>query len=167
MTTAQTVDAAVARLAEALLDRGLTVSAAERCTGGLVGKLLTDRPGSSDFFRGAIVAYHNDIKHDQLGVDADDLSTKGAVSEPVARQMAQGAARALGADVGLGVTGVAGPGGGTSTKPVGLVWMAVALPGGRVVSNAVRFDGDRDMVRNSSALTVIEMATAALTEDAV
>ena len=106
-----------------LLAREWSISTAESCTGGLISNLLTDIPGSSGYVKGSIVAYSNEVKEDVLGVSSDDLDTVGAVSKEVALQMAKGVAEHLGTDIGISTTGVAGPGGGTAEKPVGLVWM--------------------------------------------
>ncbi len=107
-----------------------TVATAESCTGGLLAARLTELPGSSDYFRGAIVAYDNDVKVRAAGVDPALIEAHGAVSSEVAVALAEGACERLGADLGIGVTGVAGPGGGTEEKPVGLVWLSVARAGG-------------------------------------
>ena len=123
---------------------------AESCTGGLLGGRLTAVPGSSSQFLGGVVAYADQAKQRLLGVPADLLAAHGAVSEPVAREMALGATRALGADVAVSVTGIAGPDGGTADKPVGTVWLGFAWPGG---SEAVlrKFVGTRDEVRGRAA----------------
>lgn len=122
-TDGETLDEVVARL---LRTRGLTVAVGESCTGGLVGQRLTSVPGSSAFFLGAVVAYDNRAKRSLLGVPDHLLQSFGAVSTEVAGAMAQGARRAFGADLGLGITGIAGPGGGTEAKPVGRVYLALA-----------------------------------------
>jgi PncC family amidohydrolase len=109
-----------------LTQRGLTLALAESCTGGLVSHRLTEVPGSSVYFRGAVVAYANEAKQQLLGVRQDTLDAHGAVSAEAALEMAQGARRALGTDVGLSVTGIAGPGGAMPGKPVGLVFVALA-----------------------------------------
>jgi nicotinamide-nucleotide amidase len=137
-------------VAEALRARRKVLAVAESCTGGLVTKRLTDFPGASDVLTGGVVAYANDVKSAQLGVDPSVVATQGAVSEAVARQMAVGVARRLGADAGLAVTGVAGPTGGTPEKPVGTVWYAAALDG-RSVTRKERFPGDRQAVRERAA----------------
>ena len=111
-------------------ERSLSLGTAESCTGGLVAELLTEEPGSSQFFRGAIVAYADAVKKARLGVDAALLAEKGAVSAEVARSMAEGARDALDVDIALAITGIAGPSGGTPTKPVGLVHYAVATKDG-------------------------------------
>jgi len=127
---------------------GLAV--AESCTGGLVAKRLTDIPGASDVFLGGVVAYSNEAKVRQLGVDPGTLERHGAVSEAVAVAMAEGAARAFGAGAGIGVTGIAGPGGGTAEKPVGTVWYAACYLD-RLAVRGQRFPGDRESVRERSA----------------
>ncbi len=131
---------------QALRERNLTIATAESCTGGLIAKRLTDTPGSSDVFIGGVVAYSNDVKAEQVGVLVRDIEYHGSVSEPVARQLAHGIARRFGADVGVGVTGVAGPGGGSEEKPIGTVWIATCV-GGDVQAFAGRYSGDRAAVR--------------------
>ncbi len=106
--------------------KGLTLATAESCTGGLLADLLTNVPGSSDYFVGGVVSYSYNAKEILLGVDHSTLIREGAVSEAVARQMAEGIRARLAADVGIGITGVAGPGGGSPDKPVGLVWIGLA-----------------------------------------
>ena len=135
---------------------GCTVAVAESCTGGLICKLLTDVPGSSSFFAGGIVAYSNDVKMRDLGVDEQILREKGAVSEDTALQMAAGIRERFGTDVGLSSTGIAGPEGGSAEKPVGLVYLGVATADG---TRAKRFDfeGDRDEVRSRSAGAALGM----------
>jgi nicotinamide-nucleotide amidase len=144
----------VEAVSRALEDADLVMAAAESCTGGLVAKRMTDRPGSSRVFRGGIVAYANQIKIDVLGVDAATLESEGAVSEPVARQMALGACRVLDAPVGVGITGIAGPEGGSDEKPVGLVWYAVSVRG-RVEARSQVFGPDREGIRERSAQAVL------------
>jgi nicotinamide-nucleotide amidase len=129
---------------------GKTLAVAESCTGGLVAKRMTDLAGASDVFLGGVVAYANEVKTEQLGVDPAELAEHGAVSEVVARRMAEGVARRFGADAGIGITGIAGPGGGTDEKPVGAVWYAAAS-GGTVVARRERFPGDRHSVRERAA----------------
>ena len=133
----------------------------ESCTGGLVGARLTAIPGSSDTFIGGVIAYDNDVKVSLLGVDPADLAAHGAVSEPVVRQMAAGARALRRADVGLAVTGIAGPSGGTPDKPVGTVWIAADV-GGDVRSIGLRLWGDRDEIRRRSAQAVLDLARRAL-----
>lgn len=113
---------------ELLIRRGLTLATAESCTGGVIASRFTAMPGASAYFRCGVVAYSNDAKHDVLGVDAETIARCGAVSEEVARQMAEGARRIGGADYAVATTGIAGPAGGSARKPVGTVWIAVATP---------------------------------------
>lgn len=113
-------------LGEYLAGAGLTLGLAESCTGGLAGKLITDQPGASAYFRGAVVCYHNDLKRDLLGVPQTLIDAHGAVSEPVARAMAEGARARLGCDLALSITGIAGPHGGSADKPVGTVWLGMS-----------------------------------------
>ena len=110
--------------------RGATVATAESCTGGNIARRFTALPGASDYFRGGVVAYSNDVKRSLLGVNGGDLERFGAVSRPVAEQMAEGVRRVTGSVYGIATTGVAGPSGGTPDKPVGTVWMAVSGPEG-------------------------------------
>ena len=151
-----------ARLATAATGPGLKIATAESCTGGLVAKTITDLPGSSAYYVGGVVAYTNDVKVRQLGVDPDVLQSRGAVSRPVALQMARGALRGFQADVAVAVTGIAGPGGGTPAKPVGTVWLAVALANGTAMARRYRFAGDRETVRERSVAEVLGMALEAV-----
>jgi nicotinamide-nucleotide amidase len=139
-----------------LRERKQTLATAESCTGGWIGKLLTDVPGSSDYLLGGVVAYANAIKVELLGVRAEDLAAHGAVSPVVARAMAEGARARFGATFGLSTTGVAGPGGGTEEKPVGLVFVGCAGPDDTIVRE-LRLPGDRAQIRLSSALITLEL----------
>ena len=134
----------------------LTIAVAESCTGGLLGARLTAIPGSSDVVLGGVIAYANDVKLELLGVPKDDLREHGAVSDPVVRAMATGVRAATGARVGMAITGVAGPGGGTKEKPVGTVWIATDVDGA-VESRRTRLIGDRAEVRQRAAQAVLEM----------
>jgi len=129
---------------------GRSLAVAESCTGGLVGKRLTDVPGASEVFLGGVIAYSNASKVRDLGVSGEDLERHGAVSEPVALQLARGVAERFGADAGIGITGVAGPGGGSADKPVGTVWIGVFLDGD-ADAFVSRFPGDRQSVRSRAA----------------
>ncbi|MFT3718337.1 MAG: CinA family protein [Pseudorhodoferax sp.] len=122
------------------------LATAESCTGGLIAGACTDLAGSSDWFERGFVSYSNAAKTELLGVDAALIARHGAVSEPVARAMAEGAVRHAHAQLAVAVTGVAGPGGGSPDKPVGTVWFGWCLPGG-THAEARRFDGDRAAVR--------------------
>ncbi len=135
---------------ERLREARLTVAAAESCTGGLILKRLTDVPGSSAYVLGGVVSYANSVKERVLGVAADVLAREGAVSEPVAHQMAAGVRALLGADVALSVTGIAGPGGGTAEKPVGLTYIGLSSAEGTWVRRFV-WAGDRAENRRLSA----------------
>jgi len=141
---------------------GYKLAVAESCTGGLLGERLTNIPGSSDVFLGGVIAYHNDVKRNLLGVRAEDLEKYGAVSEPVVLQMASGVREKLGADVGVSVTGIAGPGGGTPEKPVGLVWIAVHASG--VKARRFHVGGDRAEIRQRAAQAALEMVRRALSK---
>ena len=137
----------------------LTVATGESCTGGLVAHALTEVPGSSAYVRGGIVAYANDVKTALLGVPAQVLEAHGAVSAQVAVAMAEGARERLRTDLGVGVTGVAGPDGGTDEKPVGLVYVAVAGLGAPVVRRYI-WAGDRSANKRDSAVAAIELLLA-------
>lgn len=142
---------------ELLRDRGQTVAVAESCTGGGLGAMFTETPGSSAYFLGGIIAYANAIKERLLQVDAELLRNFGAVSEPVAKQMAIGVRQALRSDWGLSITGIAGPGGGSDSKPVGLVYVGVADPQSQVEIFEYRFGGrDRATIRHRSACNALD-----------
>jgi nicotinamide-nucleotide amidase len=135
---------------------GATLALAESCTGGLVSERLTRVPGSSDYFLGGAVTYTNELKTQLVGVPAELIAEHGAVSEPVARAMAEGVRRALGSDWGIGITGVAGPGGGSEAKPVGTVHIALASSQD-TDHRKVRFPGDRERVRWFASQLALEM----------
>ena len=147
-------------LGPALRAAELRLATAESCTGGLLGALLTEVPGSSDYYLGGVVAYADSAKVALLGVAPELLAAQGAVSEAVARAMAAGLRARLGADLVLSITGIAGPGGGTPGKPVGTVWIGLVGPG---VSQAARhrFAGDRETVRLAAAAAALGMLLAA------
>ncbi len=136
---------------------GATVSTGESCTGGLVAARLTAVPGSSDYVLGGVVAYANAVKESLLGVSGETLRRHGAVSEEVARALAAGARQATGASYGIGITGVAGPGGGSEAKPVGTVHVALAGPGGPLAHREARFPGDRQRVRWQTSQLALEL----------
>lgn len=144
--------------------RGWTLATAESCTGGLVAARLTAIPGSSDVFRGGLVAYANDVKEEGLGVARDVLEQHGAVSAETAKGMAEGARARLAADVAVSVTGVAGPDGGTEEKPVGLVYVHVSGPDG---DEARRIDlpGDREMIRGRATAAALHLLRRTLTQN--
>jgi nicotinamide-nucleotide amidase len=145
-----------ARVITALRAAGKRLACAESCTGGLTGALLTAVPGASECFDGGIVAYDDRIKRALLGVEPGLLAEHGAVSEPVARAMAEGARRSLGSDLAVAITGIAGPGGGTAEKPVGTVHIAVA-DGERTTHLRLQLRGDRGIVQRSAALWAIKL----------
>jgi nicotinamide-nucleotide amidase len=152
--------------ATALLDsfrtRGLTLATAESCTGGLVAGLLTEIPGSSDVVERGFVVYSNAAKHELLGVPDAMLAEHGAVSEPVARAMAEGALARSRADASVAITGIAGPGGGSAEKPVGLVHFAAARRGGATLHRECRFgDIGRSEVRLASVRTALQLISRA------
>lgn len=150
--------------AEAFLDAsraaGLKVTTAESCTGGLIGACLTEIAGSSDVFERGFITYSNEAKIELIDVPADLIERVGAVSEEVARAMAEGALVRSSADMAVAVTGVAGPGGGTATKPVGLVHIACAVRDGISRHAACHFDGDREAVRRQTVAMALTMLDA-------
>ncbi|HEV7595145.1 MAG TPA: competence/damage-inducible protein A [Gemmatimonadaceae bacterium] len=138
----------------------LKLAVAESCTGGMLGERITSIPGSSDVFLGGVIAYDNDVKKKLLGVRAEDLERYGAVSEEVALQMAAGVRERTGAHVGVSVTGIAGPGGGTPEKPVGLVW--IAIHGSEAKARRFHVVGDRAEIRQRAAQAALEMVRRTL-----
>ena len=148
-----------------LLSRGWRIATAESCTGGLVAGRLTDVSGSSAWFVGGVVAYANEVKLESLDVPASLIEAHGAVSEQVGRAMAEGVRRKLLADVGVAVTGIAGPTGGSAQKPVGTVVVAVATPLATTV-RTLNLGGDRPMIRQHSVIAALEMVRRALIADA-
>lgn len=149
-------DSLPVRAGAALRAHGLTLATAESCTGGLVGHMLTNVSGSSDYYLGGVICYSNDVKVRLLGVSVDTLEREGAVSEPVARQMARGARRQIGANIGIGITGIAGPTGGSAGKPVGLVYIALAAAGEERCERHV-WPYDRVRNKEASAARALEM----------
>jgi nicotinamide-nucleotide amidase len=150
---------------DVLRNSASTIAVAESCSGGLLLSRLTDVPGSSDYVLGGAVAYSNDAKTIFADVPKAVLVEHGAVSEPVASALAEGIRRRLGATIGVGVTGIAGPGGGTPQKPVGTVALAVAGPGGTVVRTA-RFHGNRTMIKHYASQTGLDMVRRMVLRDA-
>lgn len=151
------IDRTVRRLIEA----GRTIATAESCTGGMLGEMLTRRPGSSRAFLGGAITYSNAEKVRQLGVREATLASHGAVSEQTVHEMAQGARERFGADLAVAVSGVAGPDGGTPDKPVGTVWLALAGPAG-VVTRKLAWPGARDMVRTLASWSALKLIHEAL-----
>ena len=154
-------------LASVILERsrelGHTIAVAESCTGGLLGARLTSIAGSSDVVLGGVIAYSNEVKRDLLGVDEQSLATQGAVSEAVVREMAQGARERVKATIGIAITGIAGPGGGTPEKPVGTVWIAAALPD-ETRAVQLRLIGDREEIRRRATQSSLELVRRMLLE---
>jgi PncC family amidohydrolase len=148
-----------ARLQASCVALGLTVATAESCTGGLVAHLVTEVPGSSAYLRGGIVAYSDDVKRSQLGVPAEVLVAHGAVSAQTAIAMADGVRQRLGTDLGVGITGVAGPDGGSEAKPVGLAYVAVTGLGDTDVHRFL-WSGNRTENKRASAEAALEMLLA-------
>jgi nicotinamide-nucleotide amidase len=142
-----------------LVAKDQTLAVAESCTGGGLGQMLTDMPGSSSYFMGGIISYANRVKIDLLGVNEEDLAAEGAVSKTVACQMAVGVKARLGTDWGVSITGVAGPGGGTETKPVGLVYIGIALPNGEVegIKYQLGSQQERELIRQMSAAQSLDL----------
>ena len=141
-----------------LKQKGETIAVAESCTGGSLGAMLTDIEGSSAYFMGGVIAYSNEVKMKLLGVSEDVLTKEGAVSAIVAEQMATGVIKRLGTDWGIGITGIAGPGGGTDTKPVGLVYIGIASAKGEVFSYGDTYGTNRGryLVRYLSACNALD-----------
>lgn len=140
--------------------RSLTCASAESCTGGGVGAAITSVAGSSEVFLGGVISYANEVKRDVLGVSAEALEKFGAVSHEVAAQMAAGVRRLTKADIAVSLTGIAGPGGGSDEKPVGLVWFGLATKDGTRTEKAI-FRGDRAGVRENAVIHALGMITVA------
>lgn len=157
MVPQETLDAARTLLA-AMQARNLTLATAESCTGGLIAAALTAIPGSSAVVTRGYVTYSNDAKQQELGVPAEMLATVGAVSEETARAMAEGALRRAGVDLAVSCTGIAGPGGATPTKPVGLVFIGLARKGAPTSVQRHVFPGDRDAVRAATVAEALALA---------
>ena len=145
----------IGQLADLMLKNGLFLATAESCTGGMIAAACTDLAGSSAWFERGFVTYSNAAKTDMLGVDAALIALHGAVSEPVARAMAFGAIRHSQAQVSVAVTGVAGPTGGSATKPVGTVWFGFSVQG-VLTSEVMHFDGDRASVRAATVRHAVQ-----------
>ncbi len=145
------------RLVKTLLENNMKIATAESCTGGMIASKITSVPGASECFDCGVITYSNEQKQKLIGVSADTLSKYGAVSEETALEMCKGVKKLANADFGISVTGIAGPGGGTPEKPVGTVWIGIC---GENVHKAFRFlfSGDRNQVRQQSAITAMEMA---------
>ncbi len=158
------------RLRELLEDTGFllkkkkwTIAVAESCTGGLIGSLLTSIPGSSDYFVGGVTAYSNEVKKNLLSVSSRTLNAFGAVSKEAVREMASGVKKLLKTDVGISVSGIAGPTGGTEKKPVGTVALGVDIPQ-KIITNILNLEGDRNKIRETAAIKALEMLKNLLEE---
>ena len=150
-------------VAECLIARNQSLVAAESCTGGWIAKVLTDIPGSSGWFECGVVAYSYEAKESLLGVQPQTLERTGAVSQETAVEMVSGALARYGASIAVAVTGVAGPGGGTSDKPVGTVWIGWKRRGGYARAELFHFDGDRDAVRRQTVKAALDGVRRILT----
>jgi nicotinamide-nucleotide amidase len=139
-----------------LIERGASLAVAESCTGGVIASRFTAMSGASSYFKCGVVAYANEAKSDVLGVNAEDIERYGAVSESVARQMAEGARRVAGTDYAVATTGIAGPSGGSVEKPVGTVWIAVATPT-HTIAQLRNCGTDRGQIVNRASAYAIEM----------
>ena len=146
----------IERLVQILKNRNMTIATAESCTGGLLGKSITDVSGSSAVYPGGVISYCNRIKHEVLGVEQALLDRLGPVSMAVAQQMAAGVRRTVGADVGVGITGIAGPNSDETGRPVGLVYIGVS-DGRTDIVREYHFDGDRNAVRTQAAEAAAEL----------
>ena len=149
------------QVGKALKERKLTLSVAESCTGGLMASRITDIPGSSQYFRGGIIAYQNDVKESILGVPPEVISEYGVISEETVRAMATGCQRLFASDIAVAITGLAGPGGGTAETPVGLVYIGVATSTG-VVAHRFQWSGDRIQNKKSAVHAAITLIREAL-----
>jgi nicotinamide-nucleotide amidase len=138
------------QLGDCLMAKGMKLASAESCTGGWLAKIITDIPGSSAWFTGSVVSYSNEAKQSLLGVSADALAEHGAVSGDTVLGMSDGLFARTDADVAVSISGVAGPGGGSEAKPVGLVWLSWGKRDKSVLANPYQFDGDREDVRKQS-----------------
>lgn len=159
MTASERLEEAVGRL---LRVKRWRLAVAESCTGGLIAHTVTNVPGSSDYFDRGFVVYSNEAKTALLGVPAELLEQAGAVSADAARSMAEGALLASGAEVAVASTGIAGPGGGTQEKPVGLVYIALARRGAETLSEEHRFSGDRLNIKEATCRAALELLRRAL-----
>ena len=145
-----------AQLIKTARAQNVTLATAESCTGGLIGAAITATAGSSSIFHGGIIAYHNDVKINLLGIDPNSLDTDGAVSETIAVQMARGCRERLGVDIAVSVTGVAGPDGGSEDKPVGTVWIGLATQNGTTAKLHNFPDMSRNKVRDYTCLAALK-----------
>jgi PncC family amidohydrolase len=155
------IDADIEELSALCIARGLQCAVAESCTGGMLGAYATRLPGASRWFAGGVVAYDNRVKTHVLGIRPELLHTHGAVSEQVARRMAQGIRKLLRVHAAVSITGIAGPDGGSPEKPVGLAWIGCALPGA-VHARSFQFQGSREQVRRAACAEAFHYLLAQL-----
>jgi nicotinamide-nucleotide amidase len=148
-------------LGEKLRDRKLTIAVAESCTGGLLGSKITDVPGSSEYFLGGVIAYQNEVKESLLHVPQDVIASHGAVSAQTVEAMASGCRELFKCDIAVSITGIAGPGGGSAEKPVGLTYIGLTTASG-VISRRFQWDGSRIQNKESSVRAAMEMILATL-----
>ena len=144
------------KVGESLKRHGATLTAAESCTGGWIAKAITDIAGSSAWFERGFVTYSNEAKSQMIGVKAETLAAHGAVSEPVVVEMAIGALKAARADYAISISGIAGPDGGSDSKPVGTVWFGFASVSGQGITRRECFDGDREAVRRQATVYALQ-----------
>lgn len=163
--TDQTLQNFAQQLGEQLVAQKLLLATAESCTGGWVSKVITDIDGSSRWFDCALVTYSNQSKQDLLGVSPSTLNQYGAVSQPVVKEMVLGLLDRCNAHIGVAISGIAGPGGGTADKPVGTVWLAWAKPGQVIESMRFQFKGDREQVRLQAVEQALKGVQRLLTDD--
>ncbi|MEO0141927.1 MAG: CinA family protein [candidate division WOR-3 bacterium] len=146
----------LSEIARRLIKKRLTLGVCESCTGGMLGSIITSQSGSSKYFKGGIIAYSNEVKGKVVGVKKYTLKKFGAVSEETAGEMACGVRRKLGTDIGIGITGIAGPTGGTKEKPVGLVYISVCSKLHRVIKRYI-FKGTRELIRKRACRASLEI----------
>lgn len=151
----------ILKISRILKQRKLTISVVESCTGGLIQKLITDIPGSSEYFLGGVVAYSNKLKEKLVGVHPETLRKYGAVGSETALELAQGIRKITGANIGVSTTGIAGPTGGTPKKPVGLIYIGLCTKTNCTVKRFV-FKGKRNQIRESTALKSLELVVKLL-----
>ena len=149
------------QLGEKLRERKITIAVAESCTGGLLGSKITDVPGSSEYFLGGVIAYQNEVKESLLHVPQDVIASHGAVSAQTVEAMASGCRELFKCDIAVSITGIAGPGGGSAEKPVGLVYVGLATASG-MISRRFQWDGSRVQNKESSIRAAMEMILATL-----
>lgn len=148
-----------------IISRRFRLASAESCTGGWVAKLVTDLPGSSEWFEGGVVSYSNAAKHSLLGVPVSTIEASGAVSEATVLAMTKGLLERTEADIAVSISGIAGPGGGSEEKPVGTVWIGCGLRGKAPVAQVYHFEGDRNAVREQSVKAAFEGVLTLLTDE--